>query len=188
MASMAENVYWTAVKAPVFGGRPIYLAWTERGLCRVTWPHESLEELKTWVNKRLPGAVPEQVREDGSTFGYARQFEEYFAGKRQSFHFSCEFYGTSFQKSVWQSLTRIPYGETRSYSEIAREIGNPSAVRAVGAAIGANPVSIAVPCHRVIGKNAALTGFRGGLQAKEALLRLEGFQDDQAKGHARFQF
>jgi methylated-DNA-[protein]-cysteine S-methyltransferase len=106
----------------------------------------------------------------------AQQLREYFAGTRNRFDLDLDFAGTEFQKKVWAALLTIPFGETRSYSEIARQIGNPSAVRAVGAANGKNPISIVAPCHRVIGASGKLTGFAGGLEAKEQLLTLEGGQ------------
>ncbi|VVN80719.1 Methylated-DNA--protein-cysteine methyltransferase [Pseudomonas fluorescens] len=104
----------------------------------------------------------------------AEQLREYFAGARQRFDLELDFSGTEFQKKVWAALLTIPFGETRSYSQIAEQIGNPSAVRAVGAANGKNPISIIAPCHRVIGASGKLTGFAGGLEAKELLLTLEG--------------
>lgn len=103
-----------------------------------------------------------------------RQLQEYFAGTRHQFTLDLDFTGTDFQKQVWQALLTIPFGETRSYSQIAQQIGNPKAVRAVGAANGRNPISIIAPCHRVIGASGELTGFAGGLQAKQYLLALEG--------------
>lgn len=103
-----------------------------------------------------------------------RQLNEYFAGERTHFALPLDFQGTEFQKQVWQALLDIPYGETRSYGQIARSIGNPKSVRAVGAANGKNPISIIAPCHRVIGTSGALTGFAGGLEAKAFLLALEG--------------
>jgi len=102
-----------------------------------------------------------------------RQLTEYFAGQRDRFELELEFTGTDFQKQVWRALLTIPFGETRSYSQIAQQIGNPSAVRAVGAANGRNPISIIAPCHRVIGASGGLTGFAGGLEAKQYLLALE---------------
>ncbi|WP_331691455.1 methylated-DNA--[protein]-cysteine S-methyltransferase [Pseudomonas sp. ZY71] len=104
----------------------------------------------------------------------ARQLEEYFSGTRDCFDLELDFTGTDFQKKVWAALLTIPFGETRTYSQIAEQIGNPSAVRAVGAANGRNPISIVAPCHRVIGASGKLTGFAGGLEAKERLLTLEG--------------
>jgi len=104
----------------------------------------------------------------------ARQLVEYFTGNRKSFDIPLYFAGTEFQRKVWNALLTIPYGETRSYGQIARQIGHPDAVRAVGAANGKNPISIVVPCHRVIGSTGSLTGFGGGLSAKARLLELEG--------------
>lgn len=102
-----------------------------------------------------------------------RQLSDYFAGVLKVFTVPLDFQGTAFQKSVWHALLTIPFGETRSYGEIARQIGRPSAFRAVGAANGKNPISIIAPCHRVIGSTGALTGFAGGLDAKRHLLELE---------------
>lgn len=103
-----------------------------------------------------------------------KQLNEYFAGARTRFALELDFQGTDFQKQVWQALLDIPYGETRSYGQIAQALGNPKSVRAVGAANGKNPISIIAPCHRVIGATGALTGFAGGLDAKAFLLTLEG--------------
>lgn len=100
----------------------------------------------------------------------SRQLADYFAGRRQSFTVTLDFRGTDFQKRVWAALLAIPFGETRSYGQIARDLGRPSASRAVGAANGRNPISIIAPCHRVVGSNGALTGFAGGLAAKTYLL------------------
>jgi methylated-DNA-[protein]-cysteine S-methyltransferase len=102
-----------------------------------------------------------------------RQLGDYFAGKLDKFTLPLDFVGTEFQKKVWAALLTIPFGETRSYGEIARQIGSPKAVRAVGAANGRNPISIVTPCHRVIGSTGKLTGFAGGLEAKACLLGLE---------------
>ncbi|KAA1011189.1 methylated-DNA--[protein]-cysteine S-methyltransferase [Paraburkholderia panacisoli] len=105
-----------------------------------------------------------------------RQLKEYFAGTRQAFDLALDFQGTEFQKKVWHALLTIPFGQTRSYAEIARQIGNVNAVRAVGAANGRNPISIVAPCHRVIGASGELTGFAGGLANKMLLLSLEAGQ------------
>lgn len=104
----------------------------------------------------------------------AQQLAGYFAGTRQTFDLPFAARGTPFQRQVWDALTRIPYGRTASYVELARMVGKPSASRAVGAANGRNPLSIVVPCHRVIGASGALTGFGGGLPTKAFLLTLEG--------------
>jgi methylated-DNA-[protein]-cysteine S-methyltransferase len=105
-----------------------------------------------------------------------RQLNEYFAGTRDRFDLELDFQGTDFQKKVWAALLTIPFGETRSYSDIATQIGNINAVRAVGAANGRNPISIVAPCHRVIGASGDLTGFAGGLTNKMLLLSLEAGQ------------
>jgi methylated-DNA-[protein]-cysteine S-methyltransferase len=102
-----------------------------------------------------------------------RQLNDYFAGNLKGFSLRLDAAGTDFQKNVWEALRTIPYGETRSYGQIAKQIGNPKAVRAVGAANGKNPISIVVPCHRVIGSNGKLTGFAGGLETKACLLNIE---------------
>ena len=102
-----------------------------------------------------------------------QQLGEYFAGARKSFDLPLDFAGTPFQKKVWSELLNIPFGQTRTYGQIANSIGKPRAFRAVGAANGKNPISIVAPCHRVIGKDGSLTGFAGGLEAKECLLGIE---------------
>lgn len=109
----------------------------------------------------------------------AKQLGEYFAGERRSFDLELEFEGTDFQREVWNALRTIPYGQTRSYQQIAEQIGNPKACRAVGAANGRNRLAIVVPCHRVIGANGALTGFAAGMNAKSFLLNLESGQSTQ---------
>ena len=108
----------------------------------------------------------------------ARELEEYFAGRRRRFAVPLDAAGTAFQKQVWQALRAIPFGELRSYRDVAEQLGKPRAVRAVGAANGRNPIPIVVPCHRVVGSNGQLTGFAGGLNAKRALLALEGVNRD----------
>ncbi len=102
-----------------------------------------------------------------------RQLREYFAGERKEFSVPLDMRGTDFQKNVWEALLAIPFGETRSYGQLAKQLGNPNATRAVGAANGRNPLSIIVPCHRVIGSSGSLTGFGGGLETKAHLLDLE---------------
>jgi methylated-DNA-[protein]-cysteine S-methyltransferase len=102
-----------------------------------------------------------------------RQLGEYFGGKRKSFSLQLDPIGTKFQNDVWRALLAIPFGETRSYGQLAKQLGNPRASRAVGAANGKNPIAIVVPCHRVIGSSGKLTGFAGGLDAKAHLLQLE---------------
>jgi methylated-DNA-[protein]-cysteine S-methyltransferase len=129
-----------------------------------------------WENDR-PGRVRLNVeaedREHPVLIETERQLREYFAGQRQEFTMRLDPDGTAFQRKVWKALLTIPFGETRSYGQIARQIGNPAAVRAVGAANGRNPLSIVAPCHRVIGSTGKLTGFAGGLDIKARLLALE---------------
>lgn len=128
---------------------------------------------KLYMNAPVP---PDGAREDATAEPLptvAAQLAEYFRGERTSFDFPMEAEGTEFQKLVWKELCEIPYGATISYGELARRIGNPAASRAVGAANGQNPISIVVPCHRVIGANGKLTGYGGGLPNKERLLELE---------------
>ncbi|WP_447836001.1 methylated-DNA--[protein]-cysteine S-methyltransferase [Aeromonas salmonicida] len=120
-------------------------------------------------------------QQDGEALApYLAEFAAYFAGRLQRFTLPLAAHGTAFQQAVWQALCDIPYGETRSYGDIARTIGKPAAVRAVGAANGRNPLSIIVPCHRVIGQNGSLTGYAGGLPIKQQLLALECDQSRSA--------
>ena len=138
---------------------------SDKGLAAILWEGDD------------PGRVPlgtmVEAADDPLLCEAARQIDGYFAGELRAFDLPLDFRGTDFQKSVWAALLTIPFGETRSYGEIARQLGRPSASRAVGAANGRNPISIVAPCHRVIGSNGALTGFAGGLEAKATLLRLE---------------
>ncbi|WP_127579033.1 methylated-DNA--[protein]-cysteine S-methyltransferase [Paenibacillus koleovorans] len=180
----AKIAYWSKLTHPLFQNRPLYVAATEQGLSRITWPNETFELLQAWADKH--GMLLEENDEHVSD--YTQQLRQYLDGERNSFDLPLDPQGTDFQKEVWKALTGIPYGQTNSYSDIAASIGRPAAVRAVGAANGANPIPIVVPCHRVIGKNSALTGFAGGLKVKEDLLKLEGYHDYKTSGHARFQF
>lgn len=141
-----------------------------------------------WENDRpnrvLLGAMSEDQGSDILN-QVEQQLVEYFAGTRERFDLPLDFHGTEFQKKVWQALLTIPFGETRSYLDIAMQIGNPAAVRAVGGANGKNPISIVAPCHRVIGSSGSLTGFAGGLAAKELLLTLEGCMPQPIKKRSR---
>ena len=122
-----------------------------------------------------PGALQAPVDSGQRWLAQARrELDEYFAGQRRSFTVPLDAQGTPFQASVWQALRRIGCGQLHSYGAIAQEIGRPAAARAVGAAVGRNPISVIVPCHRVVGRAGALTGYAGGLPRKEALLLLEG--------------
>jgi methylated-DNA-[protein]-cysteine S-methyltransferase len=141
------------------------LVGSERGLAAVLWEDDTPSRVRLGV-----------LKEDAShpvLLLAQQQLEEYFAGKRRTFTVKLDPAGTEFQTKVWNALRTIPFGETRSYREIANQIGSGKAVRAVGAANGRNPLSIIVPCHRVIGANGKLTGFAGGLEVKAQLLALE---------------
>ena len=127
------------------------------------------------LQKHHPDAIDAPERGDDPLLAEtARQLREYFAGARSAFDVALDLQGTDFQRAVWSALLDIPPGRTTTYGEIARELGVPAASRAVGAAVGRNPVSIIVPCHRVVGSSGALTGYAGGLDRKRLLLRLEG--------------
>jgi methylated-DNA-[protein]-cysteine S-methyltransferase len=133
-----------------------------------------LTRLYMEVRKHGPYEVQPEWRRDDSAFTEAcGQLDEYFAGERTEFDLPLNPAGTPFQRRVWDALKTIPYGEIRSYGEIAEQIGRPGAARAVGLANGRNPISIVVPCHRVIGASGALTGYGGGLERKQYLLDLE---------------
>ena len=164
-----EVVHVARVDTPIGSLR---LASTERGLAYVELPHASGRGLDGWLKRRAGDAAP--------TDGYApnqraiAQILEYLEGKRVDFDLPLDLRGTPFQLGVWEALREIPYGETRSYVEIARAIGRPRAVRAVGAANGANPCSLVVPCHRVIASDGSLAGYAGGESLKARLLAMEG--------------
>lgn len=141
------------------------LVTSDKGLVAILWENDSPDRVK----------LGEAAGDAGHPVLMAAeaQLREYFAGTRTRFDLPLDFRGTDFQKSVWAELLAIPFGETRSYGEIAAKLGRPKASRAVGAANGRNPISIVAPCHRVIGSTGKLTGFAGGLDAKEYLLALE---------------
>lgn len=139
---------------------------SDKGLRAILWENDDPDRVKMEPLAEMPDH-PVLVE-------VAKQLAEYFAGQRNRFDAPLDFGGTDFQKSVWAALLTIPFGETRSYADIARQIGRPTAMRAVGAANGRNPISIIAPCHRVVGSNGTLTGFAGGLAAKAYLLQHEG--------------
>jgi len=184
-SAQQQVIYWTRLDLPSHHWS-LHLAATSTGLCLLTLPHENVEHLRQWAHNHVPKA--ELIEDSQAMANYTSPILAYLKGSRAAFSLALDLIGTPFQRSVWQALTAIPYGETRSYADIAKAIGRPTAVRAVGAANGRNPVPIVVPCHRVIGQNGTLTGYRGGLAVKERLLRLEGFTAYTAQGHARFAF
>jgi len=139
------------------------------GIITIESDANAITSIKTESNVKPKG----KKTADKLTDKAAKQLEEYFTGKRKTFDIPLNPSGTPFQLSVWKALEAIPYGETRSYKEIAEAIGNPNACRAVGLANNRNPIWIIIPCHRVIGANGALTGYGGGLDMKQELLSLE---------------
>lgn len=149
----------------------LHIAATTAGLCFIGSQDQPIDELAHWAQKRFPGSP--LIRNDEKLQPYASALGEYLDGSRQDFSLPYDYWGTAFQMDVWNALREIPYGQTMSYSDIADRIRKPAAVRAVGSAIGANPLLITIPCHRVIGKNGAMTGYRGGIEMKTRLLRLE---------------
>ena len=153
-------MYYCYVETPI---GELLVAGDTAGLSMIGFPKGSMrrEPEPDWIFNEKPLAEA------------CRQLQEYFSGKRREFDLPLRLSGTEFQVSVLEALCNIPYGETVSYGEVARRIGRPRAVRAVGAANGRNPLPIVVPCHRVVGSTGDLTGFGGGLDTKEALLRLE---------------
>lgn len=151
---------FTKIESPI---GPLLLACDETGLREIQF-----------VNGRHTAQAKPEWQEDAVALKEPiGQLRAYFAGELEDFDLPLAPQGTSFQQSVWAELCRIPYGETISYGELARRIGNPSASRAVGLANGSNPIPIIIPCHRVIGSNGKLTGYGGGLPIKEKLLALE---------------
>ncbi|HVB56956.1 MAG TPA: methylated-DNA--[protein]-cysteine S-methyltransferase [Candidatus Acidoferrales bacterium] len=155
--------FYKAMKSPV---GELKLIASDEGLAAILWEKDNPRRVRV-------GPVSEDENHP-VLLETERQLNDYFSGKRKSFSLKLDFKGTEFQKKVWAALLTIPFGETRTYGQIAKQIRKPRAVRAVGAANGKNPISIIAPCHRVIGSTGKLTGFAGGLEAKACLLALEG--------------
>lgn len=166
--SDSKRLYWSLLS---YEGWNVYIAAVDEGLCFIGSDKQSLDEVVEWAKRRLP--QHELLREDAKLQPYADELVRYFRGELEQFTFPLYYQASPFQEAVWKALCDIPYGQTRSYSDIAHHIEKPAAVRAVGTAIGANPILITVPCHRVIGKNGSLTGYRGGMEMKTKLLELE---------------
>jgi methylated-DNA-[protein]-cysteine S-methyltransferase len=155
-----EQVTYTEIDSPI--GR-LLIHGTDKGVSGILMTkHGRFEEKRA-----------DWRRDDARWSGVAKQLREYFAGRRRDFDFPLDVRGTDFQKKVWKALRSIPFGRTVSYGDIAKKIGNPKAMRAVGLANGKNPVAVVVPCHRVIGADGSLTGYGGGLERKKILLDLE---------------
>jgi methylated-DNA-[protein]-cysteine S-methyltransferase len=161
----AETLFTSFYDSPL--GRYV-LVTSSKGIVCLEPEEHAVSRVSRWKKKGVRVTEGSSLRNR-----VVRELDAYFAGRLQKFTLPLDLRGTPFQKAVWEALLRIPYGETRSYSDIALAVGKPAAVRAVGLANGANPVSIIVPCHRVIGKSGALVGYGGGLERKRALLELE---------------
>lgn len=141
---------------------------TPLGNIRISSKEGCLSELR-FTNEETDGEILDQV-----LLSAKEQLEEYFAGKRKNFDMPIGLGGTDFQRKVWMEVAKIPFGQTTTYMKLSQKLGNPAAIRAVGAAIGANPILVILPCHRILGSDGSLTGYAGGLERKKALLELEG--------------
>jgi O-6-methylguanine DNA methyltransferase len=161
---------------------PLFLAASERGLVALEFDARLPGQQTIRPNPRDQRLENQRAESKGLRFeestnamrAYVLELEEYFAGQRREFSFALDLRGTDFQRACWQALLAIPYGETRSYADIARAVGRPQGFRAVGMANNRNPVAIVVPCHRVIASDGTLCGYGGGLDVKRKLLELEG--------------
>lgn len=164
---MKTIYYFKHLQTPV--GKLTLVA-SDKGLAAILWEGDDPKrvQVKDFTEKSDHAILLETEQ----------QLQEYFNGERKEFSIALDFIGTDFQKQVWEALLTIPYGETRTYGQIADQLNNPKAVRAVGAANGKNPISIIAPCHRVIGASGSLTGFAGGLENKMILLKLENSKID----------
>ena len=151
---------------------------SEFGFIKLAYQNETIYFLK----KIETDEIDFGIKTEFTDFVFS-QLQEYFCGKRKTFDFNYELQGTDFQKKVWNALRDIPYGETRTYKDIAIAIGNPKAYRAVGLANNKNPITIVVPCHRVIGSSGKLVGYAGGLEMKQKLLHLENPEKNLIKNY-----
>lgn len=165
-------------KNPIADNTTTYYTFAETpvGTVLFTGNGQAIAAMYWKVFKRTPLVRPDWIENRAPFEEIIRQLDEYFAGKRDTFDLVYEVKGTDFQKSVWRELAKIPYGKVSSYKEIAAAVGRPGAVRAVGTAIGSNPLSIVIPCHRVLGSSGQLCGYAGGLPAKARLLQIEGVE------------
>ncbi len=169
-----ETLHSTTFTSPI---GPLFLAASDRGLVALEFDARLPGQQTIRPNPRDLRAESKAVRFEESASAlrpYVLELEEYFAGKRREFEFALDLRGTDFQLACWRALLAIPYGETRSYGDIARAVGRPQGFRAVGMANNRNPVAIVVPCHRVIASDGKLCGYGGGLDVKRKLLELEG--------------
>jgi O-6-methylguanine DNA methyltransferase len=169
-----ETLRYTVFDSPV---GPLFLAASSKGLVALEFDARLPGQQTIRPNPRDLRQENDRVRFEESSrvmSGYLRELEEYFAGTRRQFVFPLDLRGTEFQLACWRALVAIPFGETRSYGDIARAVGRPQGFRAVGMANNRNPIAIVVPCHRVIASDGTLCGYGGGLEIKRKLLELEG--------------
>ena len=162
-----ERIYYFFISTPLL--KNVFVASTEKGICMIDFMRSEKDFVKE-LKARFSGEV---VRDDRRNEKVLSQLKRYLEGKLRDFDCSLDLKGTPFEMKVWSELTKIPYGETRSYKEIARAIGHPKAFRAVGNANGSNPIPLIVPCHRVIESNGGLGGYGQGIEVKKRLLELE---------------
>lgn len=152
---------------------PLTIVVTPKGVCKLEFGgvDQTLAKMRVWANKKF--FKNEMMQNDEEISYVTSQLSEYFSGERLTFDLPLVLQGTPFQKKVWEALQQIPYGETRTYKDIAQSIGAPKAIRAVGNANNKNPLPVIIPCHRVIGSNGSLVGYGGGLDKKHDLLEIE---------------
>lgn len=162
-----ETIHYSSFNSPFL--KKVFVASTEGGVCMVDFL-KSEEVFLRRLKEKFPGKI---IRDDRKNRNALNQIKKYLKGELQRFDCKLDFKGTSFQKKVWSALAKIPYGQTRSYKEIARAIGHPKAFRAVGNANGQNSIPLIIPCHRVIENNGGLGGFGHGVKVKKQLLDFE---------------
>ncbi len=162
-----NKIYYSFFDSPLL--KKVFVASTERGVCMVDFLKSEKAFLKR-LKKRFPGEI---IRDDRKNKNVLNQLKKYLKGDLKRLDYKTDFKGTPFQKKVWEALAKIPYGQTRSYKEIARTVGYPKASRAVGNANGRNSIPLIIPCHRVIESNGGLGGFGHGIEIKRRLLDFE---------------
>jgi len=162
-----NKIYYSFFDSPLL--KKVFVASTERGICMVDFLKSEKDFLRR-LKERFPGEI---IRDDRRSKNVLNQIKKYLKGELQRFDCKLDFKGTTFQKKVWSALAKIPYGQTRSYKEIAQSIGHPKAFRAVGNANGQNSIPLIIPCHRVIESNGGLGGFGHGIEVKRRLLDFE---------------
>ncbi|MCS5490078.1 methylated-DNA--[protein]-cysteine S-methyltransferase [Algoriphagus limi] len=177
-----KSIYTTSFKSPV---GELILGSFDNQLCLCDWKYR---KMRAPIDERIRKGLGAEFVEGESEINKEtiRQLEAYFAGDLTQFDIPLLPFGTDFQKEVWKKLTEIHYGETRSYLQLSKDLGNTDAIRAVASANGANAISILIPCHRIIGSDGSLVGYAGGLEAKKKLLKLEKAETQTDKAQLKF--